>query len=1080
MMLEKILDFFVGPAPNDDHNLVKRWLLTSFIIGFVILIFCALLSIFFRFPADIYIVIGVFLAILATLSLLLYRNQVRLVSLLFCLGASFGLFFAAYRFGGVRSPMVNAFVIPIIIAAIFLRGRSAVIITVISGIAGLLLLLAELNYSYLPDPIFLTAPASWLLEVMVFIMTATLLGVASRQIRSSLLKANLEVEERRRAEDALLKQTEYLTALHETALSITNRLDPLALLDSILVKTEEIIETNHGAIDLTLPDGNGIQQKIGHGFFAAFHDQIVPVGQGVTGTALVTGKTIVVDHYQSFAFANPVFVQAGLRAIACIPMILREQVIGIVSLAHTEENRRFTSDQIELLERFAELIGVALDNVRLYQDAQKELAERRLTEDALLESKERLRLALDAAHMGIWDWDIRSGRIHWSEQVYNIFNGSAKAFTGSYENFISLIHPSDRKKVIQLINESLNQPERTFQVEFRVNWQNQTIHWLEERGRVYPDSNGKPGYMSGTVTDITERKTAEEKLTGANKNLERYTTVLEQRSGQLKVAAEVSRAASEILDPTQLGQQVVDLVCERFHIYYAGLFLVDDKSEWAVLTGASGEAGKKMLENGHKLRIGNTSMVGWSIYNRQPRIALDVGEDSVQVINPLLTETRSELALPLITRGQTIGALNIQTNKRAAFGKEEVSIFQTMAGQLANAILNARLYAQLQRELEERKRIEEEIRKLNAELEKRVQRRTRDLRDSEEKFRALAENNPLEITRYDHEGRYLYINRATYDFDRVLKPEDLIGKTIRQVMGDNPFVDFAEHSIHQVFETGQPLRTEYELGAEYAAWWLAPEYGPDGKVLSVIASAMNITERKRMEEELKLRSAELQATNKELEAFSYSISHDLRAPLRAIDGFTRIIAEDFKGAFPPEANPYFQHIADASAQMGQLIDDMLRLSRITRVELRRFPVDLSELAALIVSDLRSREPSRKIKISIETGLATTGDERLLRVALENLLNNAWKFTGKTENAHIKVGQTLQGDAHVFYIKDNGVGFDMTYSEKLFGAFQRLHTVDEFPGTGIGLAIVQRVINKHGGQIWVESEPDKGATFYFTL
>jgi light-regulated signal transduction histidine kinase (bacteriophytochrome) len=243
---------------------------------------------------------------------------------------------------------------------------------------------------------------------------------------------------------------------------------------------------------------------------------------------------------------------------------------------------------------------------------------------------------------------------------------------------------------------------------------------------------------------------------------------------------------------------------------------------------------------------------------------------------------------------------------------------------------------------------------------------------------------------------------------------------------------------------------------------------------------MNITERKRMEEELQQRSAELQASNKELEAFSYSISHDLRAPLRAIDGFTRIIAEDFKGAFPPEANPYFQHISDASIQMGQLIDDMLRLSRITRIELRPFSVNLSELAASVISDLQSREPTRKIKVTIEPGLTTTGDERLLRVAFENLLNNAWKFTGKTKNAHIQVGQTMQADKNVFYIKDNGVGFDMAYSEKLFGAFQRLHTVDEFPGTGIGLAIVQRVITKHGGQIWVESEPNKGATFYFTL
>lgn len=1077
-MLDKILDFFVGSSLTDEQSLTKRWLWVSFSAELGSLIVAALLMYFGHQRSDSYFYILLFFGILVISSLLLLANKVRMASLFVSVGTMIGVLFIAYRFGGINSPAFSLYIIPVIMAAIFLRRRATLIIILIGAFSGLFLMVAEINHLSIINQEFFTPFTSWVLYIVVFMLSAALLDIVSRQIRSSLHDANLEVAERRRVETALRRQTEYLTALHETALSITNRLDPLALLDSILIKAEEILETPHAAIDLALPDKSGIKQETGHGAFAALRDQVVLPGQGITGATFITGKTMVVDNYQSFAFAHSSYVQAGFRAMTSLPMILREQVIGVLSLAYTEPGRTFNPDQVELLEHFAELLAVALDNVRLYQDAQKELAERRLTEDALLESKERLRLALDAAHMGIWDWDIPSGRMLWSEQVYSIFGEAARTFSGSYESFISLIHPADRKKVIQQVNASLNQPEKTFNVEFRINWRNQSILWLEEKGRVYLDARGNPSYMSGTVTDITERKIAEEKLTGANKNLERYTTVLEQRSGQLKVAAEVSRAASEILDPTQLGQQVVDLVCERFHIYYAGLFLVDDKNEWAILTGAYGESGRKMLENGHKLRVGNTSMVGWSIHNRQPRIALDVGEDSVQVINPLLTETRSELALPLITRGQTIGALNIQTNKKAAFGKEEISIFQTMAGQLANAILNARLYAQLQHELEDRKLIEEEIRKLNAELEGRVQRRTTDLQASEEKFRALTENNPLQISRYDYDGRYLYINRV--EFGEQLPPDELIGKTIRDVATDESFVDFAEKSIHYVFETGQPLRTEYELGTEYAAWWLAPEYGQDGKVRSVVASTMNITERKRMEEELRQRSAELQATNKELEAFSYSISHDLRAPLRAIDGFTRIIAEDFRDSIPPEANPYFKHISDASAQMGQLIDDMLRLSRITRVELRPYPIDLSELAFNIIHDLQNREPERKIKITIQRHMTTTGDERLLKLALENLLNNAWKFTGKVKDAHIEVGQTTLKDETVFFIKDNGVGFDMAYVDKLFGAFQRLHSIDEFPGTGIGLAIVQRVINKHGGEIWVESAPNQGATFYFTL
>jgi PAS domain S-box-containing protein len=1078
-MLDRILDFFVNPtSSHHELKLIGRWLRSIFIIAIGLLISYALVAAYLKFPPAAYIFIGTFLIMFAGLFVLLQKGHARLASLLFCLSAMGILLYSAYRFGGVRSPSYNALIIVIILSGVFLRGRITAIITALTILSGVLLLTAELNGMYRPDPFYLASLNSWLSSMMIFIMAATLLGIAAQRMRMSLHQATEELADRRRTEAMLRRQTEYLTALHETTLSIINRLEPTSLLDSILSKAEELLETEHSFIDLALPDQSGLQRKIGHGAFAGSQEQIIPAGQGMAGSAFVSGKTILSDDYRASPFSLPLLAKTDLRAAVSVPMILRQQVIGVIGLAHTGHRKKISADQVELLERFAELAGLALDNARLYQAAQTELIERTLIEDSLFESKERLRLALDAAHMGIWDWDIKADSIVWSEQVYAIFGRASKAFTGSYENFIGLILPADRKKVIQRINENLNHPDKVFHVEFRIAWPDGSSHWLEEKGRVYYDADRKPTRIAGTVTDITDRKIAEKKLTRANQNLEQYTTVLEQRSAQLRVAAEVSRAASEILDPTQLSQQVVDLVCKGFRLYYAGLFIVDETNKWAILNAASGEAGKKMLKIGHKLEIGNTSMVGWCIANRQPRIALDVGEEAVRFNNPLLPDTRSELALPLSTRGQMIGALSIQSDQEAAFSKEEIATFQTMADQLANAILNARLYDQLQQELKERKKIEKEIRQLNIGLANRIEVRTADLRASEEKFRALTENNPLQITRYDQYGRYLYLNRAVSD--NVSKHKNLIGKTIREVVKDSRFVDFAEQCIRQVFETGQPLKTEYELGKDYAAWWLAPEFDADGKVISVIASTMNITERKRMEEELQQRSIELQAANKELEAFSYSVSHDLRAPLRAIDGFSHIVVEDFKGSIPAEANQYLQRISEASAQMGQLIDDMLRLSRITRTELHLYKVNLSEMATSIITELQNREPARKIKITVENDLSTMGDERLLRVALENLLNNAWKFTMKKKDAQIRVGRITREKREVFYVKDNGVGFDMAYSDKLFGVFQRLHTVEDFPGTGIGLAIVQRVIHKHGGKIWANSKPDKGTTFYFML
>lgn len=229
------------------------------------------------------------------------------------------------------------------------------------------------------------------------------------------------------------------------------------------------------------------------------------------------------------------------------------------------------------------------------------------------------------------------------------------------------------------------------------------------------------------------------------------------------------------------------------------------------------------------------------------------------------------------------------------------------------------------------------------------------------------------------------------------------------------------------------------------------------------------------------RTAELQAVNRELEAFSYSVSHDLRAPLRAIDGFSQAVLEDYADRLDDQGKDYLNRVRAATQRMGHLIDDMLTLSRVTRVEMQRGTVDLSALAADVFAELQKSEPERKVDWRIESGLVAQGDAQLLRVALVNLLGNAWKFTGKTANAKIEFGAMRNSDgATDFFVRDNGAGFDMTYAGKLFGAFQRLHLISEFPGTGIGLATVQRIIHRHGGRVWAEGAVGKGATFYFSF
>ncbi|MDB6064019.1 MAG: Multi-sensor signal transduction histidine kinase [Pedosphaera sp.] len=264
-----------------------------------------------------------------------------------------------------------------------------------------------------------------------------------------------------------------------------------------------------------------------------------------------------------------------------------------------------------------------------------------------------------------------------------------------------------------------------------------------------------------------------------------------------------------------------------------------------------------------------------------------------------------------------------------------------------------------------------------------------------------------------------------------------------------------------------------------------------GNVVGVSGIVMDITQRKQAESQIEKwsaelegrvreRTAQLQASNKELEAFSYSVSHDLRAPLRSIKVFSQMVREDYNDKLDDQGRQYLGIIDEAGSHMGCLIDDLLHLSRVTRSEMCRQPVDLTAMAGQIINGLQQLEPNRSVHVVIAPALRANGDERLLHIALENLLNNAWKFTSKQPAPKIEVGSEIMDGQTVFFVRDNGAGFDMAFADKLFGVFQRLHSPDEFQGTGIGLATVQRIIQKHGGEIWARSAERKGATFYFTL
>jgi signal transduction histidine kinase len=348
----------------------------------------------------------------------------------------------------------------------------------------------------------------------------------------------------------------------------------------------------------------------------------------------------------------------------------------------------------------------------------------------------------------------------------------------------------------------------------------------------------------------------------------------------------------------------------------------------------------------------------------------------------------------------------------------------------------------------------------------------------------------------DAELRVWEANASFYQAFQV-SPEQTERRPVHELGAGQWDIPPLRQLLDEVNATGQELR-DFEVDHDFPglgrrAMLLNARrvYREDDHASMILLAIEDVTARKQAQEELRRanaelerrvreRTAQLEASNKELEAFCYSVSHDLRAPLRAIDGFSQELLASYAGRLDDQGRHYLERIRAGSQRMAQLIDDLLQLSRLSRGEMQQQCVDLSGVAREVADELRRREPGRDVTFAIEPGVGGFGDPRLLRLVLENLLGNAWKFTAKHPRATIAFGRAESGDGPAYFVRDDGAGFDMAFADKLFGAFQRLHGDRDFPGTGIGLAIVQRVIQRHGGRAWGEGAEERGASFWFTL
>ena len=425
------------------------------------------------------------------------------------------------------------------------------------------------------------------------------------------------------------------------------------------------------------------------------------------------------------------------------------------------------------------------------------------------------------------------------------------------------------------------------------------------------------------------------------------------------------------------------------------------------------------------------------------------------------------LVVPLATRGELIGVVWVMRrgSARPPLDELDLEIVKDLANHAALAISNARLFAQL--EHSERLRMAEERAVQASSL-----------------LDAIVENIPdmvfvkdadtLSFVRLNRAGEVLLgvsreemIGKTDFDLFPRTEAEFFVAKD-RETLASGALVDIGEEPIHT------------RGGVRWLHTKKVPLFDSVGRPRYLLGISHDITEYKGVVGELSAAKLAAESANRELEAFSYSVAHDLRTPLRAIDGFSQALLEDYSAKLDGEGKRHLGRVRDAAQRMAELIDDLLKLSRVSRTELRRDRVDLSALAHTLLAAHQRLEPDRAVEVAIADGIAADADPQLVSILLDNLLSNAWKFTSRTPRPRIELGATKENGALTYYVRDNGVGFDMAYRDKLFGVFQRLHPETEYPGTGIGLATVARIAQRHRGRVWADGAPGRGATFYFTL
>ncbi|MFW9833697.1 MAG: PAS domain S-box protein, partial [Candidatus Thorarchaeota archaeon] len=617
----------------------------------------------------------------------------------------------------------------------------------------------------------------------------------------------------------------------------------------------------------------------------------------------------------------------------------------------------------------------------------------------------------------------------------------------SPEDVSALVHPDDVAQIDDYLNNRLKDKAPGEPIQIRMFHKDGSEIWADfsAGGIEYGDVPA----VQASVIDITKRIKAE-------------TEVLRDR----QVFRSIAEGAIQAKDTGELSLELLKGIISSLDFDFGTIRLYDEKNNvlrFAALEGI--EISDTREELPLTQEFGDDYIIVHAALNKTPELITNVHDEAPH--KSYLKRLKkfgaaSSVAYPILDDDlNLLGVMSLATHTPRTYSEGDRELFSTIVNMLGSVL--------------ERKRAEKA------------------LQISERRYRELLTNISEGMAIADLDENILFVNNAFADMLGYSRDE-LLGTSILDIIVDED----KEKILSQTKKRRNGESTSYthgfvtkDGGKRIVRVSAVPSRDDDGQVDGTIAVVTDITERIQKDEEIQRlneelaqrveeRTAELAAANKELEAFSYSVSHDLRAPLRTIDGFSQALLEDYSDSIDSTGKDFLHRVRAAATHMASLIEDLLMLSRVARAEMDREDVDLSEIAREIIDEFQEVEPEREVTAKISEDIHAHCDQRLIRLVLQNLLENAWKFTSKASDAQIEFGCIEKDEATQFYIKDNGAGFNMDYSDKLFIPFQRLHQSEDFPGSGIGLATVQRIINRHGGKVWADSVIEEGSTFYFTI